>query len=253
MTAAVGDLPVLTLQDPFDVKVAVVYDCRPPLLPVLLPLSTLGPMTGLHARGTSVSGPPCVEGHSIIDMDTDVITIHELVAAPLNGSGTDLENELPTPANTPVSCEVRPVITDDPTVRPEQEDNLDLELAKVLLDVSVMPMMISSINDPMVSPAMSPTEYAAPAIPTESADERVPGVVFPPAPVTTCSLIREYSPISMVSSGGVDTRPTSPLLSPIRPLTDELDPPPRRRVTMDQYLQTPPGELSDSPVEQRDS
>ena len=40
---SVGDLPVLTLQDPSDVHGAMVYDCRPPLLPVLLQLSNIGP------------------------------------------------------------------------------------------------------------------------------------------------------------------------------------------------------------------
>ena len=34
MERSVGDLPVLTIQDPSDVQGAVVYDCRPPLLPV---------------------------------------------------------------------------------------------------------------------------------------------------------------------------------------------------------------------------
>ena len=42
---SVGDLPVLTLQDPSDVQGAVVYDCRPPLLPVSLDLSSIGPLS----------------------------------------------------------------------------------------------------------------------------------------------------------------------------------------------------------------
>ena len=32
MTGSVGDLPILTIQDPSDVQGAMVYDCRPPLL-----------------------------------------------------------------------------------------------------------------------------------------------------------------------------------------------------------------------------
>ena len=35
------DLPILTLQDPADAQGAVVYDCRPPLLPVSLQVGNL--------------------------------------------------------------------------------------------------------------------------------------------------------------------------------------------------------------------
>ena len=52
MSESVGDLPVLTLQDPADAQGAFVYDCRPPLPPVSLQLCNLGP---LSARRTEVS------------------------------------------------------------------------------------------------------------------------------------------------------------------------------------------------------
>ena len=42
---SVGDLPILTIQDPSDVQGAIVYDCRPPLLPVSLQLEDIGPLT----------------------------------------------------------------------------------------------------------------------------------------------------------------------------------------------------------------
>ena len=47
METSVGDLPVLTLQDPSAAQGAVVFDCRPPLLPVSLDLSTVGLLSGL--------------------------------------------------------------------------------------------------------------------------------------------------------------------------------------------------------------
>ena len=56
-----------------------------------------------------------------------------------------------------------PVEPGDPQ---ELGDNFDLDLAKVLLDVSVMPMMISPIEDSIVSPTTEVAEYAAPEIPT---------------------------------------------------------------------------------------
>ena len=42
MAGSVSDLPILTLQDPADAQGALVYDCRPPLLPVSLQLGNLG-------------------------------------------------------------------------------------------------------------------------------------------------------------------------------------------------------------------
>ena len=41
---SVGDLPTLTVQDPSDLQGAIVYDCRPPLLPVSLQLDDIGPL-----------------------------------------------------------------------------------------------------------------------------------------------------------------------------------------------------------------
>ena len=56
---SVGDLPVLTLQDPSDVQGAMVYDCRPPLLPVSLQLSGIGSLSGLPTVvSASVAVPP---------------------------------------------------------------------------------------------------------------------------------------------------------------------------------------------------
>ena len=46
MSRSVSDLPILTLQDPIDAQGVVVYDCRPPLLPVSLKLCDLGPLAG---------------------------------------------------------------------------------------------------------------------------------------------------------------------------------------------------------------
>ena len=237
MTESVGDLPVLTLQDPADVQGAVVRDCRPPLLPVSIPLSALGPMTGQHSRGTtSMCVPPHDEEYSVLNMDTDVITFRELGVAPLNDSGTGIKDELPTPTDSPVPGEVCSIVTAEPQVLPVQEDGFDLELAKIMLEVSVMPMMITLINDPMVSPVVSPAEYTVPPIPTKSTDERVPLLSFPPVQEIVDSPVRECSPLPLASSGGVNIRPASPLLLSSGRLADAPDPPPRRMATMDQYL-----------------
>ena len=76
MSAAVGELPVLTIQDQADVVGASVIDCRPPVLPVSIPLGALSPTTIEKARGTSAFNPSHTEGQSIMDMDTNEITIN---------------------------------------------------------------------------------------------------------------------------------------------------------------------------------
>ena len=152
-------------------------------------------MTDGNERVTSVSGPPCMEGHSIVNMDTDEITFQEIVGTPLYDSGTDVEDELPTPASSPA-----PVVTSDSGLQPVHEGNFNLDLAKALLDVSVLPLMISPIHDLIVNATTSSADYITPEITTVSADERAPELAFPPATVTTDSWFRQYSPISMVSS-----------------------------------------------------
>ena len=54
---SVGDLSVLTRQDPLDVQGAMVYDCRPPLLPVSLQLSDIGPLSGLPTVVSARASP----------------------------------------------------------------------------------------------------------------------------------------------------------------------------------------------------
>ena len=56
-SAAVGELPVLTIQDPADVVRASVIDCRLPVLPVSIPLRALSPTTIENARGPVRSTP----------------------------------------------------------------------------------------------------------------------------------------------------------------------------------------------------
>ena len=63
---SVCDLPVLTLQDPSDVQGAVVFNCRPPLLPVYLDLRGIGLWSGLPpVVSASVGVPPKENGLSI--------------------------------------------------------------------------------------------------------------------------------------------------------------------------------------------
>ena len=67
-------LPVLTLQDPADAQGAVVYDCRPPLLPVSLQLGELGMLARVRpAAWAGVAVPPWEVGPSVSDVDSDMV------------------------------------------------------------------------------------------------------------------------------------------------------------------------------------
>ena len=179
MSEAVGELPILTIQDPTDLVGASVVDCRPPVLPVSIPLSALSPRTVENARGASGFNPSRTEGQSIMDMDTNEISISRIVGFPWNDPGTDVEDELPTPASSPVQCTTPAVMTGESGGPLELGDNFDLDLAKVLLDISVMPAMVSPIEDSVVVETTEVAEYAAPEIPTIDTVTESPGFAVP--------------------------------------------------------------------------
>ena len=52
-----------------------------------------------------------------------------------------------------------------PKVCPAPKGRFDLELANALLDVSVLPMMVTPIVDPAVDSMVSPAAYPEPPIP----------------------------------------------------------------------------------------
>ena len=136
MSEAVDDGPLLTLQNPADVVGETVFDCWPSVLPVSIPLSELSPGTVAEAR-ESISFQPSEEtGKYIMDMDTNEITISRIVGIEWNEPGTDLEDAV-----------------------------TDLDLAKVMLDVSVMSSMIAPLEELEVTPPSRAAEYAAPATP----------------------------------------------------------------------------------------
>ena len=140
-------------------------DCRPPVLPVSIPLSALSPRTVGNAREISGFKPPQETGQSIMDMDTNKITINRIVGFQWDKPGTDVEEKLPTPASSPVQ-NIAPVIPPTETADSlDLGDGFDLDLAKVLLDISAMPELISPIEESEVQLTSEAAEYAAPATP----------------------------------------------------------------------------------------
>ena len=123
----VDDGLFLTMQNPADVVGETVIDCRPSVLPVSIPLSGLSPSTVSEARESVHYRPSEETGKSIMDMDTNEITINRIVGFEWDEVGTDLEDEMPTPVLSPMQIVVP--VTADPFGR---GDGFDLDLAKVM-------------------------------------------------------------------------------------------------------------------------
>ena len=171
MSVAVDDGPLLIVQNPADVVGETVIDCRPSVLPVSIPLIALS---------VALSGfePPQETGQSIMDMDTNEITINRIVGFQWDGPGTDVEDELPTPPSSPAQ-NVAPVIPPTETADSlNQGDGLDLDLAKVLLDISVMPALIPPIEESDVPPTSEAAGYAAPETPVLETVIESPGYIY---------------------------------------------------------------------------
>ena len=66
--------------------------------------------------------------------------------------GTDLEDERPTPVGSPSSAV-------DESVPLSAASGVDLELARSLLEVGVLPAMVTPIGDPEVGSSMTPATY----------------------------------------------------------------------------------------------
>ena len=165
---SVADLPVLTLQDPSDVQGAMVYDCRPPLLPVSLQLSDIGPLPGLPTVVSATVAVPLQEdGLMISGVGSDGLVVPELGVAPLEDSGTDLEGELHTPVGSPSTDAAKPGMVVIPEVGPASW-GIDLELARALLEVCVLPLMVTPIIHPVVETSVTPALYPVPPIPVMS-------------------------------------------------------------------------------------
>ena len=186
--------PILTEQNPAEMIGETVIDCRPSILPVSITLSGLSPEMISGARDC-VSYLPLEEtGQSIMNMDTNEISINRIVGFAWNDGGTDVEDELPTPASSPgqiVIPAIPPAGTDDPFGRGE---NFDLDLAKVICEVSVLPSLVTPLVDSETSDCATVADYAPPAVPPVESVLNLPSCSVPED--LGCSWIPEFVPES---------------------------------------------------------
>ena len=101
------------------------------------------------------------------------LVVLELGVAPLEDSGTDLEDELPAPDGSPSTDAAQPEVGPAP-------QGVDLELARALLELGVLPSMVTPIVDPIVKPAVTPALYPVPPIPVLAVADQVPVLVASP-------------------------------------------------------------------------
>ena len=138
---SVENLPVLMIQDPSAATGAVVFDCQPPLLPVSMDISGVDLSAGrLPAVLAGVDVLPSECSPSFSGEDSVGLICPELGVAPLVDPGTDLEDELPKPVGSP-STDV------SKHVPGSTSSGVDLELARALLELVVLPTMVTPIVD----------------------------------------------------------------------------------------------------------
>ena len=168
--------PILMEQNPAELIGETVIDCRPSLLPVSIPLSGMSRPTISGARDCVPYFPSEETGQSIMNMDTNEITINRIVGFPWNYGGTDVEDELPTPAVSPSQIVVPAIPPEDPFGRGE---SFDLELAKVICEVSVLPPLVMPLVEVVTSDCATVADYAPPAVPPVESVLEVPGCSLP--------------------------------------------------------------------------
>ena len=156
------------------------------------------------------------------------MVIPELGVAPLEDSGTDLEDELPTPDGSPSTDASKLVL--GPT-----SPGVDLELVRALLEFGVLPAMVTPIVDPVVGTSATPA-----FVPHASNSGAVAGGLgscFGGLSYSTGggSPVRDQSLSCQVSPPGSVSEPIPSQISPsLR--SEDVARPPSGLAPMDQYL-----------------
>ena len=236
MEESVSELPTLTAQDHADLQGALVYDCRPPLLPVSLRLDDIGP---LPFRRTVVSASLACPLQEVVmeiaGVSLEGVAVPELGVAPLCYADTELEDELPTPEVSLLFHDSIPQGVRLPEVCPTPRDVVDVELEKALLSVSILPAMVTPFEEPVEVFPVAPSTYPEPPVPVLPYDD--PGA---PSWVSPLWVAADQPILDLFPSYSI-----SPACSVYEPVTSPLTPSlqedadyrrPSSLATMDQYL-----------------
>ena len=129
------------MQDPLAAAGAVVLDCRPPLLPGAMNVCgvDLAEIQSSTMASVTDTVPPERE-QSFGGGDLLSLICPELGVAPRIDPGTDLEDELSTPANSPAAA-------DHGVVSLSAQADVDIDLEQVFGDVGSLPAMVIPVCD----------------------------------------------------------------------------------------------------------
>ena len=149
--------PTLTVQDIPDQTGAIIYDCRPPLLPVSLRLKDIGllPRTRPVASASLAAPPP--EDSMVIGGGPEGVAIPELGVAPPDDSGTDFQDELLTPEESMVIGGTSPEGVVIPELGVASPDDSGTDLEDELLSISPLPPIVSPLTEPDETLPVSPS------------------------------------------------------------------------------------------------
>ena len=168
----------------------------------------------------------------------------ELGVAPLVDPVTDLEDERPTPVGS-LSSAVDECMPLSPT------SGVDLEVVHALLEVGVLPAMVTPIVDPVVEFPLTPATYPVPPVPLMSFGDSVLLEVAPPAGLAVGSPARRETLLCQVSSPALVASSRLPLSSPVLRSASNVIPP-SGLAAMDQEMSwsasLPLGVSADSPL-----
>ena len=199
-----------------------------------LQLEDIGPLR-TTVVSASLAAPPREDGMAISGVSPEGVAIPEIGVAPLADSETDLEDELPTPDDSPSMSASDPESVCLPGVCSAPPDILDLELEKALPDVSILPVMVTPIVDPVVGLPGAPSSYQTPPLPILPNDDQDPiPQISSFQQVVDSSIFDVFSSYFMLSAGSVYEPVTSPITSSLR--EDDAYRPPSSPATMGQYL-----------------
>ena len=149
--------PRLTEQNPRMAAGAVVFDCRPAVLPVSVDVS------GIDMRSVRPAEPVVAPAEHKQEFGRPMWLNHidpELEVIPLLDSGTDCQDELSSPDGSPMV--ISPIVGPSPS---QGED--DVDLAQTLVEFGTLPAFVTPIIDHCAEGEMPPTEYHPPEVPTD--------------------------------------------------------------------------------------
>ena len=135
---------------------AVVFDCRPALLPVCLDVSGID-MPPVRSSILPAQTKVVRRAHEQAFEGADLLSLicPEFGVAPLFDPGTDCEDELPSPDVLSM------VIGHGMAILPEQVEE-DVDLARVFAEFSSLPAIVTPIHDPQGERVVPPTECRTP-------------------------------------------------------------------------------------------